>query len=1824
MDDLTIDDIPEEQAPAAAADPLFSGEKPMREALEQLRLRLLDLTNRNSQISHKHPAKSCVRMIHSDFSGVYARLYEQGEVVTIKAVPEPEDADLVRHGSRTSRPDVRQHARDVGLSTEYDLDQMESARRRPQPAEVHALYYADDLARHCQKIERETNLRLQETGANMLYLVFGFLEYFDSRDSSKALIAPLIAVPVALERNERPGATIYKLRATGEDPATNLSLAEKLKRDFTLKLPVFSPEEDRSIDGYLEQVEETISAHRTWRVRRLMTLTHLSFTNMLMVRDLEPELWPEQQSLIEHPLIQQIFKGKTETASDGVAHPIDGNPKANLPLIYDADSSQHSALIDAVDGKTMVIVGPPGTGKSQTITNLIACGIALGKRILFVAEKAAALDVVKNRLTQAGLEPFLLELHGSKVDKASVIQSLGESINPPPAPRSEIDHQTALLDARRQDLKAYADLLNSVIGNEQGLTLHQVMWRAERHRLKSGDSAAAVDDLDISDARNLTPLHLESTAETLRHLADHFRRIECFGPQHPFWGFFADSLGPEDDRVIGKILQGGLARFAQFAKATHGIAQLLEHEGVQLPKEGARELAELLSNIAPASPREVDYEALPLLFQKDDPNGEASTRILADFESRQKALRQLRARIQQTLLAHSPVPVDGIGDAQGLLGKAMEWGLGGLTQEAVGQTVQQFNRLASEVDTHLQSFSEAAQVLGFEFKASSEELDQLLLITERCAAAKPAVLNRRHPGLESLDAPRQLERLLQERDLVERQRVELEALLYLEAPPDGAALLESIQILREGQTWFRVFQSPWRRAVRFHHTLSREKRKWPAHERLSHLERLNQHQVRRRQWEEDASLRQLAGPHFQGPHTDLRELAECAVWIRGTIEAFESIGMSVELLHPIESDRKTILKLASLAPRLAADHARLRAMDQAIDQLFSGSRLSKLPIREVGFWPQRKALLLEMSAGLDRAYSFLKSHIQPQQTIETAQETLALLGDLPKLEQSVTHHAAASALLGHRFNGEHTDVETLGAALSLGKAIRQAKLPVDVERVLISDRCHERHARLSSFAEQIQEGWDHVEAFGREMSAHGRFDSKAWANPLGGSLKEYSDALIERTTTALDNLLQLLPWTQYILQRSVLIEGGLERFVLGLEAGAIEPDRLESVYRHRVFASIVKGVSQSIPVLRNFSGEKHSAIRKEFASLDVQTIKSRGAHIRRVRRGTAATVPGNNGTRVGDKTEMHLLHYLITRTRPRVSLRDILQRSAQSIQALKPCFMMSPHAVAQFLAPGSMEFDIVVMDEASQLRPEQAIGAVARGRQLIVVGDPKQLPPTSFWSTQSHDGGDDDESGLSQIATSDAESILDVCLSHFQPPRTLSWHYRSRHESLIAFSNQSFYDNKLVVFPSPYPKGRALGLSSHYVEGAVYDSQMNEREARQLVDAVTRHVLEHPEDSIGIVTLNVKQRDVVQDLLQTKLKLHVQAEEYQVQWAARGQDLFVKSLENVQGDERDVIFISTTFGRLKGTGVVRQNFGPISRAGGWRRLNVLFTRARKAVKLFTSMRPEEIVSDTNTPAGTRFLRKYLEYAQTGILRQDAETDLPPDSDFEIAVMDVLKERGYEVVPQLGVAKFRIDLAVKHPKCPSGFLAAIECDGATYHSGASVRDRDRIRQEILESLGWKGRIWRIWSTDWFRNPLAESRRLFEFLKQLEAEALPAEYRLALTQQEPAASPRTLAPDPVSLEVFAQEAAPSELEIQSGDVVTYHPVGDPKALVTMMLRDGVSIPTQGVVSLATPLAQVFIGAAVGDEVVLRVPGQAARTFVVHQIRRDRTVDTVERAQ
>jgi very-short-patch-repair endonuclease/exonuclease VII small subunit len=572
-----------------------------------------------------------------------------------------------------------------------------------------------------------------------------------------------------------------------------------------------------------------------------------------------------------------------------------------------------------------------------------------------------------------------------------------------------------------------------------------------------------------------------------------------------------------------------------------------------------------------------------------------------------------------------------------------------------------------------------------------------------------------------------------------------------------------------------------------------------------------------------------------------------------------------------------------------------------------------------------------------------------------------------------------------------------------------------------------------------------------------------------------------RLGTISENLDTLRDFSIYRASLTDCEETLADDFVHRALGSGLEFGQYVAAFRKAFLQNWVEAVADERPVLQDFRGDRHERRISDFQQLDEaskQIAQERTkAFLQEQRKKVGAGELSN---------QLQLVRKEAQKKSKIMPIRKILRRAPKAVQLLQPCFLMSPLSVAKYTDPEKMQFDVVIFDEASQIPPADAVGSIIRGDQVVVVGDSKQLPPTSFFGSEVEDYSELQEQDMEELE--DLESILDEAKVSGLPSMRLKWHYRSKDESLIRFSNEEFYsDDPLYTFPSATREDSNEGLEFEYLEESTYDGGgVNEAEAKRVADAVVEHIRERPGLSLGVGTFGMQQRTQILDILERRRR-----ENSSIEWffTDDGEEkFFVKNLENIQGDDRDVIFISVTYGPDE-NGKVRRNFGPINQDGGWRRLNVLTTRAKQQVRVFSSMRGDDIRVQ-NISEGAQLLRKYLKYAETGNYPSPNISRGSTESPFERAVKEAVERMGYRVVPQVGEAGYRIDLGVLDPENPGRYILGIECDGASYHSAETVRDRDRIRQQVLEDRGWT--IHRIWSMDWFHDQCSVLKELDEAL------------------------------------------------------------------------------------------------------------------------------------
>lgn len=795
---------------------------------------------------------------------------------------------------------------------------------------------------------------------------------------------------------------------------------------------------------------------------------------------------------------------------------------------------------------------------------------------------------------------------------------------------------------------------------------------------------------------------------------------------------------------------------------------------------------------------------------------------------------------------------------------------------------------------------------------------------------------------------------------------------------------------------------------------------------------------------------------------------------------------------------------------LAADIAAFGAASSRLSASYDQAAILRADIEGIEAQWREAAAAFWPKAQLDKRKT--QKLLQTYVTNGTADPDL----DLPAL---LAMRASAQAIAVNplatkpvSFAGLDTDTERVAQMLALASRMRSALGPFASNGEALRAVIRALDQTLRSGAE------DHVRQTARRLVAsRTSFDTALAAfSAIAGKTPPLSGATpLADLRALLDELPQashlLRDWTSWCRSRQEAVRHGLAPLVADLEAGTTPPDQATAAVRLAYARWWTPQVLDTDPVLRDFRRFQHEHAIADFRQID-DMVRAQATQrvLNAISHGLPAiqTVPRNS--------ELGLLRHQMELQRPSRSIREMIGGMPESFGKLAPCMLMSPLSIAQYLPPNQALFDVVIFDEASQITTWDAVGAIARARQTIVVGDPKQLPPTNFFGRNEEDEEVVDHE-------KDLESILDEVKASGIPVRDLRWHYRSRNESLIAFSNHHYYQNRLVTFPSPNVEDRAVQLRK--VPG-IYDrgkSRTNRAEAQAIVDEAVGRLsawLKLPEKerpTLGVITFNAQQQSLIQDLFDAARRDRPELEWFFAE--DRIEPVIVKNLENVQGDERDVILFSITFSE-DAAGKRSMDFGALNRDGGERRLNVAVTRARQELLVFSGFTADQIDINRTKGMGVKHLKAFLDFAERGAIAlpaQDEGSVGALESPFEEAVAAQLEARGWEIVPQVGISGFRVDMGIRDPDRRGTYLAGVECDGATYHSSATARDRDKVREQVLRGLGWT--IVRVWSTDWWFDPAGATERLHtaltERLETLRAQRAEAE---AATLEAEAAATR----------------------------------------------------------------------------------------------------------
>lgn len=1557
--------------------------------LQRWQRRLLDLSLRNALLNFR-PGKKALLLEAPDPGQLEDRL-ARGE--RFKLLPELFPVD-----PKDPRSATLLAAREgVDLRREAALQAL--ARR-----ELHLRVPEAELEPRLVQLFRDARGAMQEGGANTLFLAFGFLLWKRADKDAKPTRAPLVLLPVSLERRSVRGG--FTLTAHEDEARFNPTLIEMLRQDFELSLGVDGqvlPRDEAGLDiaAVWRQVAHAVRELPGWEVQTEVGLALFSFAKHLMWKDLVDRT----AALRENPVVQHLldtprepYVGRGEGTDFPEPRRLDREfPPTRTWCPLPADASQLAAVMAAAQGRDFVLIGPPGTGKSQTITNLIAQTLAEGKTVLFVAEKIAALEVVYRRLQAIGIGEFCLELHSSKARKAEVLAQLKTAQglrSADPAIEAHWRAEAERLGRQREALSDYVERLHARHANGLsvygaiGLVLADAALPELPLQFDDGVLALAADGLDRLSGRLAQAAVLATAAGVARD-------------EGPLAAIGARNWTPSWQQTLLAAVAAAESALTTLAEtATRWQTQ----SGVPVGPLAAPERAAWMELLA----------ALPALAG-----------VSAGF---------LLTRSAEATLAS-------LTEGAALLARhgALNTELAGLAPEVLLAAVQE---AASALAAHVAARSALPAPWPEVQRAALERAATLL---QRRAAARASLSVRYGAGVAALPVA-QLQR----------------------------------RWITAAQAWapLRWWQ---RRGIRLQLEAVIEGAGEPAIEadlaRLVELRDLDA---------ELAGLPALPLPAglWRGADTPAESLAPILAEQRALAAAVAGQPVEVAALAGLPAAAQTaVAALTQASQRLAAVAPQLTPLAA----VWRGAETEVGRWRDLAEWLSERVRLATRGAPSATADAVRAGRYGPALAADAT-----TLGTRAELEARIAALAELGVASGGLWRGLDTAADTLAGVLSAAPALRRAAVQLlsqssDREalgRALLALYAGGLPAPIPTAAADFRAALATVEAALPPLFAAGELATEVAADWQAQPVAALADRL--RGLRARSS--RLRPWCGWLAARAEAAGAGLGALVGAVSTGQLPADQLVPAFRVNHARQWLSAQVAVEPLLRSFLPMTHEHGISEFRRIDARFQQLTREWLRAR---LMARIPAEAATK-GD-AGWATLNREFAKKRMHLPLRELVNRAGPSLLQLTPCLLMSPLSVAQYLAPGTPAFDLVIFDEASQIPVWDAIGAIARGRRVVMVGDPKQLPPTSFFDRASHEPEDLD-------IEEELESILDECRGARLPQRELSWHYRSRHESLIAFSNHRYYGGGLITFPSPVTDDRAV--SFHAVEGvyAKGGARTNLIEARALVaDLVATLRAQTDSDSplsIGVVSFNAEQQGLIEDLLDQERRQDPALE----RWFDEGQPepVFVKNLESVQGDERDLIYFSITYGPdLQGR--VAMQFGPLNREGGERRLNVAITRARVAMKVYSSLKPEQMELSRTQAKGVADLKHFLDYAMRGAVA------LPGaacgrigehESPFEAAVAAALQARGWQLHPQVGVSSFRIDLGVVHPDAPGRYLCGLECDGATYHRSATARDRDLLREQVLKGLGWT--LVRIWSTDWWQDREGALARTLARLDALLAE------------------------------------------------------------------------------------------------------------------------------
>ena len=1602
--------------------------------VEEWKKKLLDLSKRNNLLNFRTTRRGTLKIVFPDFDELYTSLTDGDELQFAKPSQEEEFDLFGEEGG--GNPDFT--IKSTSATLKEESTSLRGLRRRAKTI-------------------------MEEQGINVLYVAFGIVRWKETEDASQDYSSPLVLVPVTLSINSVVDP--YKLSFNDDEITVNPTLTYKLEHDFGLKLPEF--DDSRGIEAYLRKCESLFGDHPGWSVDREAYLSIFSFLKINMYYDLSKNLEKAKENAII-----QAFSGDLEGLSDqsfilnsmeDIDYDKDINPK-DVFQVLDADTSQQEAIELAKRGASFVLQGPPGTGKSQTITNIIAESLAAGKTVLFVSEKEAALNVVKHRLDQTHILDFCLPMHSHKANKKEIISELYRT--------AELGRERVKEEALIQLDKLYANRLKLDQLNEE---VHRPIAPLNVSVFEVNGELASREQIphylfQLDGIQEFTKNKLHNIHEGISLLtanAEHFNGDRF----SPLWNecklqtltnenryAFKASITPEISASILEVIENISSLISPdipicWAQIPQ-LIDLLSHctQGDDMPVSWLSDSLDRLESVCKEWMEKFerisdDRQIVEAHFRKDVVQYDA-TRLLQKIEA-------LKATIEnQTLLT-----------------------IDSFESHSYREQLQHLSLEGKDISNWVSDFIlSLKRALPLEYDIESirvKDIENLVTTLKALVAAPGANKNwYSKPGLE------EVQQLLSE---VASKRLEekykLEALL---TNYDKEVLsVDANDLLPKFRTkyssFLRVFNSEYRQDLNKLIAVSK-KGKVPYKEALLVLAELKD-LLDIKSWYSDYAKR-LAS-YFDSASTiediDIDAAAKLVDKVRIVIDYFDSAvpssiksAISARFYERKETGECVDILSALLDSSIYHDLLAVVSKDGV------SCTLQKVSSTAKKYSEDAAAVINEW----EELNTYAKEAISSLTVLAPLTKWLEFYGVFDTTKPELSN------LFKEELHGVDTDWDGIVNKLEwLRKLISYKDSLIPGQTAFCSavlrnadKRC--QCAETIKLLDFVHKTYDEsIQRFNQWFPE----DHSIVDMPLS--------EMHEVINHYRQNLDYLEGWLAYRKVYRELKAKGLNGFLQTIvDNQSIQASSYLGIFDKRFYSVWLDYAKGQLPGLSSISQIELETLLGCFKNLDTNQFTIAQARLREL---LSEKLPNVN-VFASANDQFGTLRHEYFKQRRQMPIRKLFNCIPELVLRLKPCLMMSPLSVSLFLENPGYKFDVVIFDEASQVKPENAIGSIIRGNQIIVAGDTHQLPPTNFFQANLSDEDFYDDDIEEDIALE--ESILDSC-SRVLPERYLKWHYRSRDEHLIAFSNAKIYDSRLTTFPSAIDHETDLGVEYVYVPDGVYErggKKNNPKEAEKVADLVFEHFKKHPDRSLGIIANSDSQARTIEDVINRRRAQHPRFEGFFSE--EKEEPFFVKSLESVQGDERDSIIFSVGYGK-DATGRMFQNFGPINRDGGERRLNVAVTRAKFNFKLVASIGADAIEVTESTKDGPKALKAYIDYAQRGIVALTGEIEdghgLQFDSPFEESVYRFLTENGYSVSTQIGCAGYRIDMGVRDPENPGRYVLAIECDGATYHSSRYARERDRLRQQVLENMGWH--FHRIWSTEWIQATAVAKEALLQAVR-----------------------------------------------------------------------------------------------------------------------------------